>query len=50
MLTIRLEEKLAAESEALFHGKLESLHEKVSDVPESRVRFASKKLTPCRMH
>ena len=27
-----------------------SMYEKVSDVPESRVWFASKNLTPCRMH
>ena len=26
------------------------VYEKVSDVPESRVWFASKNLTPCRMH
>ena len=27
-----------------------STYEKVSDIPESRVWFASKNLTPCRMH
>ena len=26
------------------------IYEKVSDVPESRVWFAGKNLTPCRMH
>ena len=26
------------------------IYDKVSDVPESRVWFASKNLTPCRMH
>ena len=28
----------------------QGLYEKVSDVPESRVWFAGKNLTPCRMH
>ena len=27
-----------------------TIYEKASDVPESRVWFASKNLTPCRMH
>ena len=31
-------------------AKLKSIYESYSDVGESRVWFASKNLTPCRMH
>ena len=33
-----------------FQRCIDHMYEKVSDVPESRVWFASKNLMPCRMH
>ena len=36
--------------DCLFLIDVVSQYEKISDVVESRVRFASKNLTPCRVH